>query len=118
MKIYFIPLLILIFLKSHSQNRITYNAHINFTSIISDEMYEEALNKRIKSDRVFVSFILRNSCSITDFKNEKEGVLESFNKSVIKNSKKIIIKLESCFCIDKINKESIKFYFPIQFRID
>jgi hypothetical protein len=121
MKFYFILFFVLISVTSYCQNQINHKT-FSFISIISNEMYEEALEKKIKSDRLIISFVLNDSCSVSEFKIEKEGTLESFSKSVLKNSKKFFKELEDYFCIendiDKYDRKRKKYCFPIWVKFE
>ncbi|BCY29600.1 hypothetical protein [Flavobacterium okayamense] len=90
------------------------------SSVITDDVFSEALEKDIKSDRVLISFIVNKECDIIEIKIFKEGKLVSFNKSVLKNMDKIEPEiLDNLDCDDlKIKQQNIKMFVPIHFKME
>lgn len=88
--------------------------------IITSDVFSEALEKEIKTDRVLLSFIVNKECEIIEISIFKEGKLDSFNKSVSKNLESIKSEiLDNLDCDDLRRKQqSIKMFVPIHFKFE
>jgi hypothetical protein len=90
------------------------------SSVITEDVFSEALEKKINLDRVLISFIVNKECEIIEISIFKEGKLDSFNKSVSKNLDNIKSEiLDNLDCDDiKRKQQNIKMFVPIHFKLE
>ncbi len=94
---------------------------INIKSkIITGDVFSEALEKDIKSDRVLVSFIVNKECEIIEISIFKDSKLDSFNKSVSKKLDNIKTEIQENLDCDDIKRkqQNIKMFVPIHFKME
>lgn len=95
--------------------------NINIKSnIITGDVFSEALEKDIKSDRVLISFIVNKECEIIEISIFKVGKLDTFNKSVSKNLDNIKSEIQENLDCDNLKRkqQNIKMFVPIYFKLE
>lgn len=102
---------------SFSQESKLFQFNINFP--ITSEVFEEAEEKNIKRDRVFITIYMDNDCKVTKVEVYKKGEFDSLNDLIIKNNDKIAKEFENkidCNLIKK-NENILKITIPLTFRL-
>ena len=104
---------------SYSQDAI-YRKRIDLSVLLTDNVFEEAQQKNIKSDSVLINFIVNENCKIESLEIEKEGNLKSYVKEINYQKQKLIKLIEEqidCEWVKRQGVKKIKYSYPIIFHL-
>ncbi len=85
-----------------------------------DKVFDEAYSLNVKSDKVYIKFIVNENCKIESFEIEKEGILKSYVKEINYQKQNLIMLFEEqidCEWVKRQGVKGIKYSYPITLKI-